>query len=473
VERLNLRLPVLEMTIALDIGQARTAAELIQANPDLQELDRAGEGAVLRLLEQLLTAPLPEQTTGVLQQAVGQPLFEQALLGVSELVDVEGLPPDTTGRMLADAMAKAYREGEPHLLGLLRQVPGKTLTLNLQALAFYAQRLQANLDDARALFKQGTPSALPPATLMASAGSGWSRTVVVVPVKHRSQPLMLTVFRPTTAANGRVVVISHGLWDEPTSFEGWARLLAARGYTVLLPRHPGSDGDQQKAMLAGKVPPPSAEELRLRPMDVTAVLDTVSDPAQGLSTGLNTDAVAVVGHSWGAVTSLQLVGMRTTDQKLRSRCGNPRDPERNISWALQCSWLGGIEQASIADPRVKTVVAVSPPLRLLFDPTVRDGITGRILLVSGTSDWVVPPGPEAIVPMRNSRAADLGHRLVLVSGGDHFNLRAPVDQPTPAVLAPLILAWINEQLGVPSSLTFSGGTWGSDARPLLDVTGQL
>ena len=65
--QLDLRLTVMEMTIQLEIGESRTAADLIRANADLQELDRAGDGAVQRLLEQLLTAPLPEQITGVVQ----------------------------------------------------------------------------------------------------------------------------------------------------------------------------------------------------------------------------------------------------------------------------------------------------------------------------------------------------------------------------------------------------------------------
>ena len=46
-------------------------------------------------------------------------------------------------------------------------------------------------------------------------------------------------------------------------------VLAAQGYTVLLPDHPGSDFSQQRAMLAGDRPPPGPEELRLRPLDVS------------------------------------------------------------------------------------------------------------------------------------------------------------------------------------------------------------
>ena len=73
-----------------------------------------------------------------------------------------------------------------------------------------------------------------------------------------------------------------------------------------------------------------------------------------------------------------------------------------------------MNQAAVADPRVKAVVAVSPPLRLLFDGSRLESLPAKLLLISGTRDWVVPSGPEAIAPMRETKAARLGHRLVLV-----------------------------------------------------------
>ena len=82
----------------------------------------------------------------------------------------------------------------------------------------------------------------------------------------------------------------------------------------------------------------------------------------------------------------------------------------------------------------------------------------------------------------------MGHRLVLVKGGDHFNMRAPAKATSPgkatgtAVLAPLILAWVNGTFaagiqalpaaGAPSLLPPSG--WGSAVMPMVDVTpGQV
>ena len=473
VERLTIDLPLLDVNVSLNLKGARTTAELIEANPDLQELDQAGDGSVSRLLAQLLTAPLPQRTSSVLEQSVGHPLLEQALLAASDLVKVEGLPADTSGRVLSDALQAAYRDGEPNVLGLLRRVPGKSLSIDFQALVFSAKRLQTNQDDARALVKQGIATA-PASTSLAESGSdGWTRAQIRFPVSHRPEPLDITVLTPERTSNGKLVVISHGLWDEPGSFEGWGRLLAANGYTVLLPSHPGSDADQQKDLLSGVAAPPSSEELRFRPMDVSALLDGVE--AGNLLSGqqISVNDAAVVGHSWGATAALQLSGLKTTSRKLKTRCQDPRDPDRNLSWVLQCSWLSGADQGSLADPRVKAAVVVSPPMRLLFDETSGPSLQAKVLLVSGTNDWVVPPDPEAVVPLKGGNPLANGHRLVLAAGGSHFNLWAPADQKEPPILGPMILAWINEQLAVPSSHTFSGGGWGNTTVPLVDVTRQL
>ncbi|MDG1061051.1 MAG: esterase, partial [Synechococcus sp. cluster3_bin.96] len=115
VERLTIDLPLLDVNVSLNLKGARTTVELIEANPDLQELDQAGDGSVSRLLGQFLTAPLPQRTSSVLEQSVGHPLLEQALLTASQFVKVEGLPADTSGQMLSDALQAAYRDGEPNL----------------------------------------------------------------------------------------------------------------------------------------------------------------------------------------------------------------------------------------------------------------------------------------------------------------------------------------------------------------------
>ena len=471
LERLLLRMPFLETSVSVNLGDGQSVDQLIRSSPDLAELQSASNGRVLGLLRTLFLTPLPLQTKAFLRGATGQPLLEQALAAATYFVDLQGVEADTSGRMLTDAMARAERNGQPTILGFLRELPGEEASIDFSRVSAAANRLKANMEEGVALVAAGASASVDPG-LKAPLSGRWTRAVQRLSVPHRPEPLQLISLLPANP-NRRVVVISHGLWDEPESFEGWGEALAEHGYTVLMPEHSGSNYRQQQRMLAGDRPPPGPEELRLRPLDVSALLDAVAQKRLLGDRSLDISSVGVVGHSWGATTSLQLAGAVPTDRKLNARCADQKDPEHNISWVLQCSWLSGIQNAALADPRVKAVVAVSPPLRLLFDPSSSRQLNAKVLLVSGSRDWVVPSGPEAIRPMRENAAAQLGHRLVLVEGADHFSLRSFRGEAQPALIGPLLLGWMNEQLQLPHASRFSQGGWGDAQVRLVDVSERL
>ena len=52
-------------------------------------------------------------------------------------------------------------------------------------------------------------------------------------------------------------------------------------------------------MLTGAVPPPKPVELALRFRDLSAVTDAVQNGQLAGVSGVNADAVVVIGHSWG------------------------------------------------------------------------------------------------------------------------------------------------------------------------------
>ena len=472
LERLVLRMPFLETSITINLGEAETVDQLLRSSPDLEDLRAASGDRLSNLLEGIFLPPLPPETRSFLEGSTGQPLLEQVLQSAVALVQLEGVEADTSGRMLTDALIRAERNGQATVLGLLREMPGETATIDISRVAFIASRLIRNTEQGRSLVKAAPVEPFNSA-LQARLRGAWSRREIQVSVPHRQEPLRTLVLEPQRNSNGRLAVISHGLWDDPESFEGWGEVLASAGYTVLLPDHPGSDFEQQKAMLSGDRPPPDPEELTRRPRDVSALIDAVASGRILRNQSLNTHAVAAIGHSWGGTTVLQLAGADPTDRKMLSRCSDLEDPEGNMSWVLQCSWLSTIREAGAADPRVGAVVSVSPPLRLLFDPASSRSLSGKVLLISGTADWVVPSGPEAISPMRETKAARHGHRLVLYDRANHFTPRSFKGDPQPAAIGALLLAWLNEQLDVSGSVTFSGGGWGDPEQRLVDVSDRL
>lgn len=474
LDEIVVQLPLLDTGFTLKVSELRSREALRNGNSDLAELDRATNGQVGRELWQVLNEPVPLTLTHIVDGSVGSPLVEQAMLVLSSMGHVEGKAPDLTGERLREALDRASAKGKPTLLDLIEALPGQRLTIDLTRAKTIATRMVDQRDEAEHLLTSLPPAPPPPAPI--SAGAVTVRTVQVT-VAHRKQPLQLVVVEPQGPGNGRLVLISHGLWDDPKSFIGWARLLASRGYTVILPRHPGSDNSQQQAVLEGKAPPPKPQELALRPLDLKAAIDQAG--SLGLRSKVDTQRVVLLGHSWGGTTVLQMAGVRPMERNLLKRCGDLKDSNRNLSWTLQCSWLQGVNLAAgIQDPRVIAVGAVSPPASLLFPHGAATQMTGRALVVSGSRDWVVPPDPEALDPMRWGRTH--GHQLVLVNGGDHFNLR-PEDRADGGVLGPLLLAWTDAAFAAGDAVRpragaapiLVGGAWGNAEMPMVDATRGL
>jgi len=475
VEMVLIRLPLLPDSFTLKLSELSDPASLLRGKSDVAELNRASGGSFGRQLVDLFQQPLPIQTSQVLDKAAGTALKEQILLALSSVVGVDDLPADSTGGMAwVDALQQAAaRQGTLTLARVLRELPGRSVTIDLQEAVWHIggisrQQRQADQRMAGQMAQAVDPALAKPGPLKPI------HTSTSLVVAHRPRPLVVEVVRPEQGSNGRLVLISHGIWDDAASFMGWANHLASHGYSVLLPQHPGSDGAQQRAMLAGTIPPPSPDELKLRPRDLIALLDGV---AAGRIAGLGqvrSDAVVVIGHSWGATTALQLAGARPNARQIVERCHNPHDPQRNLTWVLQCSFAASADRALKPDRRVVAVAAVSPMVSLLFADGAREGLEARTLVIAGSRDWITTPDPEAVQGFQAPAA--LGHRLVLVQGGDHFNLRAP-DGGDGGPLQALLLTWVRgayqagpavrPSLGAPDLLGAKG--WGNTAIPLVLV----
>lgn len=477
LDTVKLDLPIVDTAFTVRLGELRSADALLAGHSDMAELDRALGGTFASRLVEIFATPLP---LPVINNVAGTPLASQVRLILSSFTTIDGAPSrQIETQVLLDIINRLAARGRPTILDLLQALPGRTAEIDLAQAGVFVKRLASQQRQADQLLAQARPAGADGAATRPGPASV-ARSERSLPVAHRSGPLPLVLLQPQSGANGRLVVISHGLWDSPESFEGWGQHLASHGYTVLLPRHPGSDSSQQEAMLSGEVPPPSPEELRLRPLDVRAALDAVAGGLLAGVAGVSPERVVVIGHSWGATTALQLGGAITESDKLRQSCASITSPDRNLSWVLQCSFLSSADHSSLADPRVVAIAAVSPPLSLLFDHESAVRMQARALLVTGSRDWVVPPDPEALAPFGRSGAGTYGHRLVLASGGDHFNLRAPADgDGTP--LRALLLSWVNGAYqaggkvrpgpGAPDLLPPTG--WGDGAIPLVNVTGQM
>ena len=433
IETLYLKGPLGQQRLSVNLQELSSPEALWSGSSDLAELNRATDGRLGRSLQMLFTTPLPLPV----QLGLDNPMARQAEMLLQSLVEPlpgqRQLPVVQAGASLS-WLRQASANGEPvTLLTLLRALPGQERTIRLdRALPALRKisRQTAALD--QQLLGQ-SPLPVAPAAALAPGPRAVERRVVVL-----ANGIELTVVRPKGAPELPTVLISHGLWDAPLSFLGWADHLASHGAVVLLPRHRGSDTRQQELMLAGRSEPPPPEEFLRRPAQLKAVLDALEAGQISAAADAPARDVVLIGHSWGATSTLQLAGARSVEDPLWQACQQPNYPSRNPSWVLQCGVLPAAQPESLLDARLARVVAVSPPQALVFAGGLND-LAVPVLLISGSRDLVVPAQPEAVEPFALYPKGL--HRLVVAQDGTHFNLPS-ASGGNGGSLRALLLAWV-------------------------------
>ena len=216
-----------------------------------------------------------------------------------------------------------------------------------------------------------------------------------------------------------LIVISHGLGSDLTTFAYFAKHLASHGFAVAVPEHPGSSARQIDALLNGlvkDVTPP--EELIDRPLDIKFVLDYL---ARNYGKKIDTNNVGMIGQSFGAYTALAIAGAELNWQTLNRDCID-LDDSWNLSLLLQCLALQipMIETgANLKDERIKAVIAINPLTSSVFGEQSLSKIKIPVMLVSGSADPVTPSLSEQIIPFTWLKTPK--KYLVLLEGGTHFS----------------------------------------------------
>jgi len=437
LENLALKLPVADITVTAKVSELSSPDALWAGSSDLAELNRATDGNYARIIQELFDTPLPKPPADGVPDA---PMAQEIEVLLKQLIDVD---PGNTQVVTRDPVHAGLkiavaRGGPLTLLSLLQSIPGKSITIRLDRAMPFIRRRAKDAQEIDQLIEGLAKLPAAPADQLRAGAQAIQTSLVKVPVPGSSEILEVTVVRPQGAPTLPAVVISHGLWDAPESFLGWAQHLASHGAPVFLPRHPGSDIKEQAAMLAGHAPPPDPKEFLRRPMDVRAVLDALDAGAIPQAKGITSRQATFIGHSWGATTALQLAGARSLPAQVWQACGVINNPNSNISWVLQCTFLKAATDSSMADGRIARLVAVSPPQGLVFAAGLAD-LSIPVMLVSGSRDWVVPTKPEALLPYGKYPKGI--SPLVLVEGGTHFNLPAKASS-NGGPLRALLLSWV-------------------------------
>lgn len=261
-------------------------------------------------------------------------------------------------------------------------------------------------------------------------------------VSGRSIPVDLYLPNQTQSQSPiPVIVISHGLGSDRTTFAYLAIHLASYGFAVLVPEHPGSNAARLQALVTGTASEVSEPaEFVNRPLDITFVLNQVESRVNAtpeLRGRLNFQQVGVLGQSFGGYTALVLAGAPINPQQLQASCQNLEET-LNLSLLLQCR-AGALSQPvpALQDSRIKAVFAINPITSAVLGQASLSQIKVPTLLVTGTADTIAPAVPEQIQPFTWLTTND--RYLVLMEGGTHFSTLDPTASKDVVPLPPEVI----------------------------------
>lgn len=193
---------------------------------------------------------------------------------------------------------------------------------------------------------------------------------------------------PTGRTSARLIVFSHGNFSSNHLYDALLGPWARAGYVVAVPTHVDSETNPDRS----RYDPEAVLETRLA--DMRLMLDRVPALAGRIGQG---PAIAA-GHSLGALIAQMLGGATPLDK----RSGLPRDDR---------------------DPRVGSVVAVSPPGPA--DGFLRDdswsGLAVPMLVTTGTTDQVPRFAPDWHLHLASFERAPPNDKFAAIGqGADHY-----------------------------------------------------
>lgn len=213
-----------------------------------------------------------------------------------------------------------------------------------------------------------------------------------------------------------IIVVSNGLGAKRDRFEKLARYLVSRGFGVVIPNHPGSDRDRQKAFVAGLYQENfDATEYLDRPLDISYILDQLEQlNGDRFDHQLNLEQVGFFGYSIGGTTGLSLAGAEFDWTQLAQDCAQPLNLT-NISILYQCRALElPRNQPSLKDDRIQAAYMFVPFGHSLFGQLKQDKISIPVMFQVVDQDFLTSLLEEQ-VPLFNSLGKNSNNNYLVVS----------------------------------------------------------
>ncbi|MFN6559309.1 MAG: alpha/beta hydrolase [Nostoc sp. ChiSLP01] len=439
-ERLKFNYGLLEESIP--ISSLETYVKTGKVDSDLAAYRNYVGQKQLTQLRKALTTPIPLNQVQV-SQFLYTPIGERLLDNLGKVIQTEsnisGFYAIRASLILSGANQKDFT-----LLNILRKFPARSISINLNrsfAIAEALQNLVNHTQNAVALINQESrqkianafiENTVPLMDLGKTGSFRFSKQTIILNDLSRIRQFPADIYLPIAQTPRPIIVISHGLGSDRTSFAYLAEHLASYGFVVAVPEHPGSDSKQLQALFAGtadRVTNP--RELIDRPLDVKFLLDELTNLSKSNPTfqgRLNLEQVGVIGQSFGGYTALALAGAPINFEQLQTDCP-ALENTLNISLLLQCLGVNlPNAKYNLSDARIKAAIAINPIDSSIFGKASLSQIKIPIMIVSSSADTVAPALLEQIQPF--TWLTTPNKYLALINGGTHFSTIVEPLNPT-------------------------------------------
>ncbi len=344
-----------------------------------------------------------------------------------------------------------------NVIDMLKRFPLRTIRIDLPLTLQVANEVSRLFTESNAIvmgihdeavkMSESNPQNLDDATQIDLRQSGmfaWQKISFTTTNPNRTnEPLPVDVYLPRgNSEPAPVIVISHGLASDRTTFAYLGKHLASYGFAVALVEHPGTNTESIGRFFVGLGSSPDVKLWTNRPLDVKYLLDDLEQKSQTdpvWQGRLNMQQVGILGQSLGGYTALAVAGAPINFAQLDRDCSNlePRSLSLNLSLAFQCQAAElPSTSGNLQDPRIKAAIAVNPLSSSIFGQESLSKITIPLMFVGSSNDYFTPIVSEQIYPFMWLTTA--AKYLVVLENGTHFSfLEQPSQQsvlPVPANL---------------------------------------
>lgn len=240
------------------------------------------------------------------------------------------------------------------------------------------------------------------------------------------------------------VVLVHGLWMTPLSWEHWVTRYEQAGYRVLTPGYPGIGQGEEGVAAIRRDPSPLAG------LGVAEIVDHLAEVVDGLDSppiimghsfggafvqllldrGLGSAGVSIDGAGAKGVLALPFSQIKATSAVLR----NPANKGRAVPITEKQFHYGFTNNLTLAQSKpIYDRYAIPVPGRMVFQAGLANFTPGSpmtvdyqndarapMLFISGGNDHAVPPAVQRESYRRHAKASSAITGYKLFEGRDHF-----------------------------------------------------